>query len=44
MYNGGIVGEYKGSQAREVIMSKEDWQALKAARDREEQAAEQFDF
>jgi S-DNA-T family DNA segregation ATPase FtsK/SpoIIIE len=44
MYNSGIVGEYKGSQAREVIMSMEDWQALKAARDREEQAAEQFDF
>ena len=44
MYSSGIVGEYKGSQAREVTLSKEDWQALKAARDREEAAAEEFDF
>ncbi|MFQ5805035.1 MAG: DNA translocase FtsK [Phycisphaerae bacterium] len=43
MYDAGIVGEYKGSQAREVIMSQEDWQAVKAARDREE-AAEQLEF
>ena len=43
MYEAGIVGEYKGSQAREVILSKEDWQAVRAARDREE-AAEQFDL
>jgi hypothetical protein len=43
MYAAGIVGEYKGSQAREVIMSAEDWQAVKAARDREE-AQEEFDL
>jgi len=43
MYNAGIVGEYKGSQAREVIMSQEEWEAVKAARDREE-AAEQLEF
>ena len=36
MYEAGIVGEYKGSQAREVIITKEDWQAVRAARDREE--------
>jgi S-DNA-T family DNA segregation ATPase FtsK/SpoIIIE len=43
MYDAGIVGEYKGSQAREVIMSKEEWQALRAARDREE-AAERLEI
>ena len=43
MYDAGIVGEYKGSQAREVILSKEDWQAVKSARDREE-AQEEFDL
>jgi S-DNA-T family DNA segregation ATPase FtsK/SpoIIIE len=42
MYDAGIVGEYKGSQAREVILSKEDWQAIRAARDREE-ASEEYD-
>jgi len=36
MYAAGIVGEYKGSQAREVLVTKEEWQALKAQRDREE--------
>jgi PHD/YefM family antitoxin component YafN of YafNO toxin-antitoxin module len=25
----GILGEYKGSQAREVIMSVEDWEQLR---------------
>lgn len=35
MYDAGIVGEYKGSQAREVIMTREQWEALKAARDQE---------
>jgi S-DNA-T family DNA segregation ATPase FtsK/SpoIIIE len=43
MYDAGIVGEYKGSQAREVIMSKEQWDAVRAARDRED-AAEQLEF
>ncbi len=36
MYAAGIVGEYKGSQAREVLLTKEEWQALRAQRDREE--------
>ena len=43
MYAAGIVGEYKGSQAREVIMSKEDWQAVKSARDAEERPGGLFD-
>ncbi|MGD8453522.1 MAG: DNA translocase FtsK [Phycisphaerae bacterium] len=36
MYEAGIVGEYKGSQAREVIVTKEEWQAARSQRDREE--------
>ena len=31
MADAGIVGEFKGSQAREVIMDMEDWNALRAA-------------
>lgn len=31
----GIVGDYKGSQAREVAITKEEWQAIKGQRDRE---------
>jgi S-DNA-T family DNA segregation ATPase FtsK/SpoIIIE len=38
MYDAGIVGEYKGSQAREVIMTPEEWQAARGQRDREEAA------
>ncbi len=38
MYEAGIVGDYKGSQAREVIMSRDEWLALKAQRDSEEAA------
>mgnify|MGYP002069155021 CR=1 FL=1 len=29
MYEAGIVGEYKGSQAREVLITPDEWQALK---------------
>jgi S-DNA-T family DNA segregation ATPase FtsK/SpoIIIE len=36
MYAAGIVGEYKGSQAREVVLTKEEWAALKNQRNREE--------
>jgi len=36
----GIVGEYKGSQAREVVYTLEQWEALRAQRDADE-AAEQ---
>ncbi|TWT41713.1 DNA translocase FtsK [Phycisphaerae bacterium RAS1] len=38
MYAAGIVGEYKGSQAREVIVTKEEWEAIRGQRDREEAA------
>jgi S-DNA-T family DNA segregation ATPase FtsK/SpoIIIE len=34
----GIVGEYKGSQAREVVITRDEWLAMKAARDRDETA------
>jgi S-DNA-T family DNA segregation ATPase FtsK/SpoIIIE len=40
MYDAGIVGEYKGSQAREVLLTEEEWGKLQAMRDREEAAAE----
>ncbi|MEP0846232.1 MAG: DNA translocase FtsK 4TM domain-containing protein [Phycisphaerae bacterium] len=33
MYAAGIVGDYKGSQAREVVITKEEWQQIKAQRD-----------
>ena len=39
MAEAGILGDYKGSQARECLMTLEDWEALKASRD-EEQAAD----
>ena len=42
MYAAGIVGEYKGSQAREVLVTKDEWEAMKAQRNREE-AEEQRD-
>jgi S-DNA-T family DNA segregation ATPase FtsK/SpoIIIE len=35
MYEAGIVGEYKGSQAREVNITPEEWAQIKAQRDRE---------
>lgn len=38
MYAAGIVGEYKGSQAREVIVTKEEWDAMRRQRDTEERA------
>jgi S-DNA-T family DNA segregation ATPase FtsK/SpoIIIE len=38
MYAAGIVGEYKGSQAREVLVTKDEWEALKSQRDAEESA------
>lgn len=41
MYVGGIVGEYKGSQAREVLVTKDEWQAIKSQRDREVAAEEE---
>src|SRR5439155_24417198 len=31
----GIVGEYKGSQAREVLLTEKEWQQIKRHRDRD---------
>jgi len=31
----GIVGEYKGSQAREVLITQKEWDAIRGQRDRE---------
>jgi len=31
----GIVGEYKGSQAREVLLTEKEWREIKSQRDRE---------
>lgn len=36
MYDAGIVGEYKGSQAREVLLTEDEWHQVKNQRDREE--------
>ncbi len=36
MYTSGIVGEYKGSQAREVLLTRDEWEKLRKARNREE--------
>jgi DNA segregation ATPase FtsK/SpoIIIE, S-DNA-T family len=35
MAEDGIVGEYNGSQAREVLFTWEQWQELKASQDGE---------
>jgi len=35
MASAGIVGEYKGSQAREVAVTKDEWEQIKAQRNRE---------
>ncbi len=45
MYEAGIVGEYKGSQAREVLVTADEWSQIRQTRDREEagEAAEMFD-
>lgn len=36
MHAAGIVGDYKSGQAREVVVTKDEWAAIKAQRDREE--------
>lgn len=41
MYVAGIVGEYKGSQAREVVVTKDEWAAMRNQRDREEAQEQQ---
>jgi S-DNA-T family DNA segregation ATPase FtsK/SpoIIIE len=40
MAEDGIVGEYKGSQAREVVLTLEQWEALKEQRRADEQTRE----
>ena len=30
------MGEYKGSQAREVLLSKDEWNAIRTGRDADE--------
>ncbi len=39
MAEAGLVGEYKGSQAREVLMTLEQWEALQRELDEEEETA-----
>jgi hypothetical protein len=34
----GILGDYKGSQAREVILTVEEWEQMVAARVKDEQS------
>jgi len=43
MADAGILGEYKGSQAREVMMTLEDWQALKAGMEADQSGANALD-
>ncbi|MEW6253493.1 MAG: DNA translocase FtsK, partial [Planctomycetota bacterium] len=38
MYAAGIVGEYKGTVSREVVVTREEWDAMRRQRDAEEQA------
>jgi S-DNA-T family DNA segregation ATPase FtsK/SpoIIIE len=40
MAEDGIVGEYNGSNARDVTISVSDWEAMQAAEDGEEEAAD----
>lgn len=35
MASAGLVGEYKGSQAREVLITEKEWKAIQKQRDRE---------
>ena len=36
MASAGILGDYKGSQARECNITIDDWEAMKAARQQDE--------
>lgn len=38
MARAGIVGDYKGSQAREIQITRDEWNAIRAQRNREEAA------
>ena len=42
MGQAGLLGEHKGSQAREVIVTMEEWQCMKALRDAQEREATVF--
>jgi S-DNA-T family DNA segregation ATPase FtsK/SpoIIIE len=44
MAEDGIVGQYAGSQAREVIISVEEWEAMQAGEGAEEPAAKSAPF
>ena len=37
----GIVGEYKGSQAREILITRDEWEAIRRERDTERDAVSQ---
>jgi len=39
----GILGEYKGSQAREVLLSEEDWEVLQASIQADQSGASAYD-
>ncbi|NLF32297.1 MAG: DNA translocase FtsK [Planctomycetes bacterium] len=43
MAEAGILGEFKGSQAREVMMTLEDWHALKAGIDADQSGSNALD-
>ncbi len=36
MYEAGLVGEYKGSQAREVLITADEWEQIRTQRDADE--------
>ena len=43
MAEAGILGEFKGSQAREVMMTLEDWHTLKAGIDADQDGSNALD-
>ncbi|MDP6633559.1 MAG: DNA translocase FtsK 4TM domain-containing protein [Phycisphaerae bacterium] len=43
MADSGILGDYKGSQAREVLMTPEDWEALQASIRADQSGASSYD-
>ncbi len=43
MAEAGIVGDYKGSQAREVLISADQWRAIRRQADSEREAGYEVD-
>lgn len=43
MASSGILGEYKGSQAREVVMTIEDWEGIREQMEAEEAEEEEYE-